>query len=156
MVSDCHNWIVSVWCWELGDPVHCDGRKGGCIVVRRYGKLRRLCSSGVCLVCLACGTSSHILLYEILHLWPPIVLRDRKKSACDTRVACSRCVMVLWYYLPSKLVVFHNDKVAWMPPMVVFGLKWEAGRKVLNGMCKEVLCTWNLVPQSYSRDLVKK
>jgi hypothetical protein len=71
-------------------------------------------------------------------------------------MACSGCVIVLGYYLPPKLVVFHNNKVARMPPMVVFGLKQEAGRKVLDCMCKEVLCMRNLIPQSYSRNLVKK
>jgi hypothetical protein len=64
--------------------------------------------------------------------------------------------MVLEYYLPPKLIVFHNNKMARMPPMVVFRLKWEAGRKVLDCMCKEVLYMQNLVPQSYSRNLAKK
>jgi hypothetical protein len=126
---------------ELGNPIHCNGRKGGCIVVRGYGEQRRFCSGGICFVCLACGAPSYILLDEILHSWPPIVLENGKKSASYARMACCGCIMVLEHYLPLKLVVFHNNKVTRVPPMVVFGMKWEMGRKVLDCMHEEVLGT---------------
>ena len=110
------------------------------------GKQRWLRSSGICFVCLTCGTSSDILLHKVFHSWPPVVLGDGKKSAGDSWVARCGRVMVLCDYPPLKLIVIHNDQAPRVPPMMVFGGKGETGGQVLNGVCEEVLRTRNAIP----------
>src|SRR5579863_3256103 len=71
------------------------------------------------LVCLTDCTASHILLYEFLHLGPPVVLGNGKKGAGYPWMTRSGCIVVLLGYLPPKVIVFHNNEMSRMPPVMI-------------------------------------
>src|SRR5579863_9543596 len=90
---------------------------------------------GVCLVCLADGTSSDVLLDKFLHFGPPIVLRNGKKSAGYPWMTCGRRIVVLFGYLPPKVIIFHNNKTSRVPPMEIVGGQGEFSAQCLHGRC---------------------
>jgi hypothetical protein len=61
--------------------------------------------------------------------------------------------MVLRHYLPPKLIVFHNDQVTLMPPMMVLRKKGKARSQLLNLMSKSILRHRDFFPQGMSQNL---
>src|SRR5579863_684892 len=101
---------------------------------------------GICLVCLADGAPLNILLYKFLHFGPPVVLRNGKKGAGYPWVSCSWCIVVLLGYLPPKIVIFHNNKTARMPPMKIVRRKGITGAQGLYHSGVVILGSSNTAP----------
>jgi len=89
MVSDGEYGVVVVGRGELGDEVHGDrlegqGASGGNWEQWWFRRVR------VDFVCLAGGIASDIGSYEVVHMWPPVVVGAKKgKSIGDSGVSGS-------------------------------------------------------------------